>query len=202
MDSLEMQTISTIGQPGSRRRTSAFTLIELILVMAILVMVVAIIMPRLSGFFGARAVDSEAKKFMALMHYGQGRAVSDGVPMMLWIDSAHRTYGLEREPGYAGRDPLEEDNTLADGLKIDTVRNNVKSPVANSQTGRILTGQVTQGKARLPAIYFLPDGAINYTRSIGGVSIQNANDAPVWIALNSSEMSYGIQNQNPASNRR
>jgi type II secretion system protein H len=194
-------TLAT-GTQSNTRRTGAFTLVELILVMALLVMVTAIIMPQFSRFFGARAVDSEARKFMALMHYGQGRAVSDGVPMMLWIDSTHRSYGLEREPGYASRDPLEEDNTLADGLKIDTVRNNVKSPVANSQTGRIVTGQVTQGKARLPAIYFLPDGAINYGRSVGGVSFQNANDPPLWIALNSSEMSYGIQNQNPASNRR
>ncbi|HXC98397.1 MAG TPA: hypothetical protein VN048_03585 [Verrucomicrobiae bacterium] len=194
-------TLAT-GTASNLRRTSAFTLIELILVMAVLVMVVAIIMPKLSGFFGARAVDSEAKRFMALMHYGQTRAVSDGVPMMLWVDSNHRAYGLEQEPGYAASDPLEEDNTLADGLKIDTVRNSVKPPVANSQTGRILTGQVVQGKTRLPAIYFAPDGAINYARSVGGVSIQNADNPPVWIALNSSEMSYGIQSQNPASNRR
>jgi type II secretion system protein H len=196
-----MMTLAT-GTASNSRRTSAFTLIELILVMAVLVMVTAIIMPRLSGFFGARAADSEAKRFMALMHYGQTRAVADGVPMMLWIDSTHRAYGLEQQPGYAARDPLEEDNTLADGLKIDTVRNNVKTPVANSQTGRIVTGQVVQGKTRLPAIYFSPDGGINYAMSVGGVSIQNANDAPVWIALNSSEMSYGIQSQNHASNRR
>jgi type II secretion system protein H len=194
-------TLAT-GTNNDPRRTGAFTLIELILVMAILVMVVAIIMPRLSGFFGARSVDSEAKRFMALMHYGQTRAVSDGVPMMIWIDSAHGSYGLGREPGYAGRDPLEEDNTLADGLKIDTVRNTLKQPVANSQTGRIVSGQVAQGKTRLPAIYFLPDGAINYAMSVGGVSIQNANDPPVWIALNSSEMSYGMQSQNPATLRR
>ncbi len=194
-------TLAT-GTPSNLRRTGAFTLIELILVMALLVMITAIIMPKLSGFFGARSVESEAKRFMALMHYGQTRAVSDGVPMMLWIDSAHRSYGLEQEPGFAGRDPREEDNTLADGLKIDTVRNSVKLPVANSQTGRIVTGQVTQGKGRLPAIYFLPDGAINYATSVGGVSFQNANEAPVWIALNSSEMSYGIQKQNPATARR
>ena len=194
-------TLAT-GTASNRRPPGAFTLIELILVMAVLVVVTAIIMPKLSGFFGARSVDSEAKRFMALMHYGQTRAVADGVPMMLWIDSTHRAYGLEQQPGYAVRDPLEEDNTLADGLKIDTVRNNVKTPVANSQTGRIVTGQVIQGKTRLPAIYFSPDGAINYALSVGGVSIQNANDAPVWIALNSSEMSYGIQSQNPASNRR
>ena len=190
------------GTRSNPRRTGAFTLVELILVMALLVIVTAIIMPQFSRFFGARSVDSEAKKFMALMHYGQTRAVSDGVPMMLWIDSARNAYGLEREPGYVDRDPLAVENPLADGLKIDTARSTVKTPVANSQTGRIVTGQVVQGKNRLPAIYFAPDGDINYATSVSSVSIQNANDPPVWIALNSSELSYGIQSQNPASNRR
>jgi prepilin-type N-terminal cleavage/methylation domain-containing protein len=193
-------TLAT-GTNNHLRRTRAFTLIELILVMAVLVMVVSIIMPQLSRFFGGRAVDSEAKRFMALMHYGQVRAVSDGTPMMLWIDSTHGAYGLEQEPGYAGKDVHAEDNKLEDGLKIDTVRSIVKLPPANSQTGRIVTGQVVQGRTKLPAIYFSPDGDINYARSVGGVSIQHANDAPVWIALNSSEMSYGIQRQNPVTRR-
>jgi Tfp pilus assembly protein FimT len=193
-------TLAT-GIPSNLRRTRAFTLVELILVMAVLIMVVSIVMPKLSGFFGSRAVDSEAKRFIALMHYGQARAVADGVPTMLWIDPTHGAYGLEQEPGYAGRDPKEEDNTLPDGLKIGTSRNTIKLPVANSQTGRIATGQVSQGKNKLPAIYFSPDGDINYTRSVGAVSIQDGNNPPVWIALNSSDMSYGIQSQNPAAHR-
>jgi Tfp pilus assembly protein FimT len=198
-----MKTTSITGPPSNPCQRGAFTLVELILVMALIVMTTALVLPSLTRFFGARSVDSEAKRFLALMHYGQTRAVADGVPMMLWIDSAHRGYGLEREPGYAaGADALEQDNTLADGLRIDTVHSTVKLPIANSQTGRLVTGQVVQGKARLPAIYFSPDGDINYALSVGGVSIQNANDPPVWIALNSSEMSYGIQSQNPAALRR
>lgn len=191
----------TTGTSRDRRHARAFTLVELILVMAVLIMVVSIIMPKLTGFFGSRSVDSEAKRFVALMHYGQTRAVADGVPMMLWIDSAHGAYGLEQEPGYAGRDLKEQDNTLAAGLKIDTTRNTIKLPVANSQTGRILTGQVSQGKSKLPAIYFSPDGDINFSRSVGAVSIRNGNDAPTWIALNSSDLTYGIQTQNPAARR-
>jgi prepilin-type N-terminal cleavage/methylation domain-containing protein len=190
------------GTRSDTRRHDAFTLVELILVMALLVMAVSIIMPTMSRFFGARAADSEAKQFMALIHYGQDRAVSEGVTMILWVDSANRAYGLEREPGYGGQDPLAVENTLADGLKIDTARSTVKLPVANSQTGRIQTGQVAQGKNRLPAIYFLPDGAVNSAMSVSGVSIQNANDPPVWIALSGSQLSYGIQSQNPAALRR
>lgn len=196
-----MKTTSITGPPSNPRRQGAFTLVELILVMTVIIVTLSLIMPRLSDFFANRAIDSEAKRFIALMHYGQVRAVADGVPMMLWIDSAHGAYGLEQEPGYAGRDPRAEDDSLPDGLKIGTSRNTIKLPVANSQTGRILTGQVSQGRNKLPAIYFSPDGDINYTRSVGAISIQDANDPPVWIVLNSSDMTYGIQSQNPAARR-
>lgn len=195
-------TLATGQHPINRNRRGAFTLIELILVMAVMVMVVSIILPKLSQFFAARSVDSEAKKFLALMHYGQQRAISEGVPMMLWIDTAHGTYGLERELGYADKDPLAVENTLDSGLKIDTVRSTMKQPIANSQTGRILTGQVNQGKNKLPAIYFSPDGAINDGLSIGGVSIQNGHDPAVWIAPSNSQLSYEIQRQNPTTGRR
>ena len=42
--------------------------------------------PAMSNFIRARAVDSEARRLFALMHAGQSRAVSEGLPMMLWVD--------------------------------------------------------------------------------------------------------------------
>jgi prepilin-type N-terminal cleavage/methylation domain-containing protein len=185
--------------PSDSRRSGGFTLIELILVMAIIVIAVAMIMPKLSGFFAARSVDNEAKRVLALMHYGQQRAVSEGTPMMLWIDSARGEYGLEREPGYGNNDPHEIEEKLDVGLKINTIKMATKQPIANSQTGRILAGQAVQGKNKLPAIYFSPDGAINDSMSVSGISIQDANDPPVWIAPSNSQLSYAIQSQNPAA---
>src|SRR5437667_3469223 len=61
----------------------AFTLIELILVMALLVIVMAVSAPALSNFFRGRTLDSEARCFMSLTRYGQSRAVSEGIPMVL-----------------------------------------------------------------------------------------------------------------------
>ena len=190
---------ATGTRASDSRRRAAFTLIELILVMAIIVIVVAMIMPKLSGFFAARSVDNEAKRVLALMHYGQQRAISEGVPMMLWIDPARGEYGLEREPGYAGQDPHAIEEKLDAGLKINTVKTIARQSIANSQTGRVLAGQAVQGKNKLPAIYFSPDGAINDALSVSGISIQNGNDPPVWIAPSNSQLSYAIQSQNPAT---
>ena len=78
----------------------AFTLIELILVMALLVIIVALISPQLSAFFRGRSLDNEARRLMTLTRYAQNRAVSEGLPMIVWLDEANGRYGLEAQPGY------------------------------------------------------------------------------------------------------
>src|SRR2546421_9923316 len=84
---------------------AAFTLIELILVMAMLLIVLAVSAPALSNFFRGRTLDSEARRFLSLTRYGQSRAVSEGGPMVLWIDAKNGTYGLQEEASYAQADP-------------------------------------------------------------------------------------------------
>src|SRR5512143_2179039 len=65
----------------------AFTLIELILVMALLTIVISLTAPKLSRFFHGRTLDSEARRLLALTRSGQSRAVSEGLPMDLWVDA-------------------------------------------------------------------------------------------------------------------
>jgi type II secretion system protein H len=142
---LEQMMTLAIGQNNLRCR-SAFTLIELILIMALLVIVTSLVAPPMSNFIRGRALDSEARRLFALMHAAQSRAVSEGMPMMLWIDEKNGAYGLEEEtPGKNG-DPDAETLTLDSTLQIS---------VAN-----LGIGAVTKFN-NLPAIKFLPDGTID-----------------------------------------
>ena len=59
---------------------------ELILVLALLVIITSMAAPAMSNFIRGRALDSEARRLVALMHAGQSRAVSEGLPMVLWVD--------------------------------------------------------------------------------------------------------------------
>src|SRR5207245_5134219 len=88
------------GSSASR----GFTLIELILVMAILTIAVSITAPALANFFRGRTLDSEARRLLAVTRQGQSRAVAEGLPIELWVDAAQRTYGLEAEPSYEPND--------------------------------------------------------------------------------------------------
>src|ERR1035438_9877383 len=96
----------------STRHSPAFTLIELILVMAILIMAVSVTAPTLSHFFRGRTLNSEARRLLALTRSGQSRAASEGLPMDLWVDAEQGTFGLEAEPSYETSDSKAVDFTL------------------------------------------------------------------------------------------
>jgi prepilin-type N-terminal cleavage/methylation domain-containing protein len=184
-----------ISRSSEPRSPQAFTLIELILVMAVLTIAVALITPVLSRFFGGRSVDSEVNRFVALTRYGQSRAVSEGVPMMLWIDVRNGSYGLKQEPGYTENDPKAVEYTVAEDLKIDIARANAVARVAKSQTARVVNGQGTRAGNKLPAIHFSPEGTIVSATSVTGVSIQQGDNSPVWIGPSASRLSYEVQDQ-------
>src|SRR5262249_50778526 len=106
---------------AARNTSPAFTLIELVLVMAVVVIAIAITAPKLANFFRGRTLDSEARRLLALTHAGQSRAVSEGIPMRLWVDAEQRTYGLEEEAGWDDRDPKAIDLTMDQDLQIEII---------------------------------------------------------------------------------
>lgn len=174
----------------------AFTLIELILVMALLVITISLVTPTVSKFFDGRTLDSEVGQFLALTHYGQSRAVSEGVPMILWIDTIKQAYGLKQEPGYADSDPKSVEYKLDSKLKIDFAKGLPVASIANSQTGRILNGQAGQTPGKLPAIHFSPEGTIVRATSVTGVSFQEGKQPAIWIGPSANQLSYEVQDQN------
>ena len=88
----------------SKRHSTAahgFTLVELIVVMVLLLIVASLVAPRMSSFFRGRALSSEARRMLSLMNHAQSRAVAEGLPVLLWIDPASSTYGLEIQGTHA-----------------------------------------------------------------------------------------------------
>jgi len=94
-------------------------LIELILVMALIVIMASVVTPRMADFFRGRKLDNEARRFVTLTRYGQSRAVSEGIPMLVWIDEEKQLYGIEAQPGYLQKDPKALEYSVAEELKIE-----------------------------------------------------------------------------------
>ncbi|MGZ4974921.1 MAG: prepilin-type N-terminal cleavage/methylation domain-containing protein, partial [Limisphaerales bacterium] len=96
----------------------AFTFIELILVLVLIAVVLSLVFPSLKGFFRARNLDSEAQRFLALTRYGQSRAVSEGVPIILWMDPQAKSYGLQVQAGYGANDTKQRQYHLDESLQL------------------------------------------------------------------------------------
>lgn len=84
------------------RETAGFTLVELIFVMALLTVVVALSAPSLSRSMRQRNLNEEASRFLAATEYARDEAVSQGVPMTVWIDPAAQRFGVEPKKGFDG----------------------------------------------------------------------------------------------------
>ncbi len=82
--------------------TRGFTLVELIIVMALLAVVAAISMPSLGRSMRERNLKDEAARFLAVTEYARNEAASQGVPMTVWIDPATQRFGVEAKTGFEG----------------------------------------------------------------------------------------------------
>lgn len=166
------------------RQRAAFTLIELILVLALLAIVTSLVAPSLSRFFRGRTINSEARQLLSLTHAGQSRAVSDGFPVLLWIDSQQGQYGLQLEgTSQNGKsdevDPKAEEFALGDSLKLD-------APDAATTT---LNGR------SVVAIRFLPDGSADET-SPKALRLTSAQGDVLWLMESTNRLSYEIRTSN------
>jgi type II secretory pathway pseudopilin PulG len=168
-------TLAT-GRPiKNRRNQCAFTLVELILVMLLLVIAISLVAPRMTEFTRGRALDSEARRLLALAHAGQNRAVSEGMPVVLWLDEKNNGYGLEEETPAPKGDP-DAENFRAD---------------ANVQLAVLNAGASTTTFKNLPAIRFLADGSVD-ENSPQTVQLKGSAGGALWLLESADRRGYEI----------
>lgn len=82
------------------KTNGGFTLVELLLVLALLVILLAIAAPAISQSFKHQALKDETTRLLALTEYARSEAVSQGVPMVVWIDSQNQGCGVKAKSGF------------------------------------------------------------------------------------------------------
>ena len=173
-----------------------FTLIELILVMALLAIVLAISSPSLSRFFKSRSLESEARRFMALTRAAQSRAVSEGVPMVLWLETKSRAYGLNADKSFVEEDPKAEQFAVDESLEVE-VRHSSEA-VAALQLVQFRNEKLDTGT--LYTLRFNPDGFVSVS-SPEAVIFRQANNGELWVAQSRNRLNYEIQAGKPVASR-
>jgi Tfp pilus assembly protein FimT len=180
-----MMTFAT----GQRRNNArAFTLIELILVMTIMIMAVGVVFPSLKGFIHGRNLENEAGQFLSLTRYGQSRAIAEGTPVDLWINPVKAAYGLQSVSGYT------ETRTNPIVYQVDdSVQMTVSTPpslLTRSNYWTLASAQI----GAMTRIRFQPDGYISEHSPEFIYFRQPDSGAEIRIHENATHLRYEIQN--------
>ncbi len=172
-------------------------MIELILVMALLAIVLAVSAPSLSRFFRSRSLEFEALRFMALTRAAQSRAVSEGVPMVVWLATQQRAYGLNADKSFVEDDPKAEQFSVDDSLEVE-VRYSSTAVAAGQMS---LFKNEKDSPSGLYLLHFNPDGFAS-PASPEAVVFRQGENSELWVAQSRNRLHYEIQTNEPAITRR
>ena len=114
----------------------------------------------------------------ALLHAAQSRAVSEGMPIMFWVDEKAGAYGLEAETSGQNGDAKAENLTVDSTLQI---------AVLNLGAGAQTTFK------NLPAIRFLADGTVDET-SPQTLELQDSAGTARWLVETKTRTGYEVNN--------
>jgi type II secretion system protein H len=123
-----------------RHTHPGFTLLELILVMAILAIVLALAAPKLTGFREGGKLRNSADEFVAATRFARTHAVSSGNVCVITLDKQNGAFVVQDQNGqnYVNVDgEFGQPISILEGGQIDG-----PDRIAFYPTGRVQTGQV------------------------------------------------------------
>lgn len=156
-----------------RRFASAFTLVELILVMALLTILMAVAVPYLSRSLRQRGLEQDALQLLALTEYARAEAVSLGVPMTVWIEPETGRFGVDAQTGY-----------LSDGVRKKEIQLNPDVHFEKIEGASAQNGIVN-------AVQFAPDGTPDVS-SVAAMRLVDRFHSVVTVALANDGSEYEI----------
>ncbi len=177
-------------RPSRRRIRNAFTLIELIFVLALLAIAAAFVASSFGSFVRGRALNSEARRLLSLAQYAQSRAVSEGVPILLWIDAKNGRYGLSTAGNFGVEDdPHDIVYAVDETLTLET-------PAFDAVNVSEQDDEKLGLPEGLPVIRFNPDGFFDES-SVRKVTIRQGAENALEVAQTANHLGYEIR---PATN--
>lgn len=169
---------------GTAKSRAAFTLIELIFVMVLLIVVASMVAPRMSSFFRGRVLSSEARRMLSLVNYAQSRAAAEGVPVLLWIDATNASYGISIQGGHTGADDRLPSFVVEPSLRLEV---GTITTVNESENGDEQLGF----SENLPAIRFNPDGFFE-DAVVNKIIIRQGDEGALEIVPTANRLSFEI----------
>ena len=156
--------------------------------MTLLAIVLAISSPALSKFFKGRGLDNEARRFLALTRQAQSRAVSEGVPMVLWFNPEQRAYGLNADKTFVEEDAKAEQFSVESTVEIEVQQSGEAQLAARASRFK----NEKQEATGTYSLRFNPDG-FTAASSPEVVIFRQQENGELRVAQTRNRLSYEIQ---------
>ncbi|MGA2557775.1 MAG: GspH/FimT family pseudopilin [Verrucomicrobiota bacterium] len=176
----------------------AFTLVEMIIVLTIMVIAIGIAAPSFHAFMAGRNVDNEAQRFLSLTRFGSSRAIAEGLPVDLGINLKQNRYWLAACGGYT------ESHTNVVAFVLDKDVQMMVNPAPGTLTtqSNVWTPSVLFRGSGVPIIRFQPDGFISDTSpQIIKFRQPTGSDPETWIVQNADHRRYDLEPGHPRKGR-
>lgn len=160
-----------------RRPRSGFTLLEMIIVLALIAISMGLVAPQLSHFIRGRDVQEEARRMLALTRFAAAESISHGERFELWFAPQDGLYGVRIASGVDDPDAVDKEFRCAEGLtlEIPEVKPNAEGEVV---------------------ITFWPDGSIDEESPVRIELLER--DVPVRaLELSSNRLGYALVEIDP-----
>lgn len=119
-------------------KNKGFTLIEIIVVIAIIGIVSMIVIPNMIGWRGERKLEGAARNFMSDMQLARLKAIRESEDVAVLVNPAADSYSVFVD--------VDKDDAIDAGEEI--LRNNITMPSGIDITGTTLAGDVTRFNSR------------------------------------------------------
>ena len=162
-----------------------------------LLVVVGISFPTLKSFFRGRTLDSEARRFLSLTRYAQSRAVSEGLPMLVWVDAQEGSYGLQVQTGYVDLDRKAVEYQIDRDLSVEVSAPPVGLPLSQQKRTALQLGN-------LPAIRINAEGFIEDTspETVVFRQAEYGTERSLWVTQSGNRLNYEVSSSAPVNFRR
>jgi prepilin-type N-terminal cleavage/methylation domain-containing protein len=157
----------------SGNSNNAFTLIELVLVLALLATIMAVSAPSLSRSFHGRNLEGQAAQVLAAFEYARSEAISQGIPMTVWINANTEAFGVQAATGYDGIASRNKTWTLHPEVRFDS------TPINNDGNGHSL------------AATFQPEGTLD-AASVDEIRLANQSGERISVEQTDDGNGYEI----------